>query len=75
MAKRQTTREVRAVGSAVGGKKEGAKLIEAAMAEAVRLCYATGITDPARVRAAQLEARARIKAELDGTPASPATKA
>jgi hypothetical protein len=52
---------VEATGTAAAGEKANAKLIEEAMAEAVRQAMANGITDPEEIRRLQLEARAKLK--------------
>lgn len=53
-----------AVGSATSAGKELGKRIEAAMVKAVLECSAKGITDPNRIRAAQLAAREKAKKDF-----------
>jgi hypothetical protein len=55
---------VEAAGMAVAGTGVTSKIIEDAMAQATLDCAAKGITDPDKIRAAKLEARARVKAEI-----------
>lgn len=45
-------------------QKLTAKMIETAMSEAVAECYKKGITDPAKVREAMMQARQHVKDEV-----------
>lgn len=55
---------VGAVGAGTKRKSELAQRIETAMAAAVTDAYARGITDPKKVKALMLEARAKAKLQF-----------
>jgi len=44
-------------------RRSRSKAIEEAMSLAVKKCYAAGITDPVKIRAAMMAARAKVKGQ------------
>lgn len=61
--------------ASVRGDRQLAKRIEAAMSDAVLVAQSKGITDPAEIKAAMMEARRRVLALAGRVPSDEAAAA